>query len=598
MNLFNNRKKLTLLAACISAAAWTMGAGPVWAVHDDSPVPLQFELDGDATDYPVGLPDDWNTVLLGGGSSNVTTGLVVDPTGADETTHFKGGDKDTQDIPEWDIVTQNDTPKDDIEHAFAAAYTNGDGDLVIYAGDDRFAQAGDASHGFWFFKNPVGINGNKFSGVHADGDVFVAVEFKQGNPDKGVIAVFRWESTPVGNNPNLQEIFRNEQAIVPGVPFCNSAGGGFPADVVCGISNTDPKDAPWDYLSSAGDTDFPSQAFFELGINITKFTGETCFASFLASSRSSSTSTATIKDFSLHTFPLCGVEVGKACVGSPTTPDGTTLRTTFNVPVTSTGSGTIHQVKLAEVPNPALGTGESCKITAIGTPTGAVSAIPVASLPVTFSNTTPVTVYTSLPGNTTANVTIVCDTVDRNPFINKVAVTAKSAASLTTPDLSSDHTTGIDENGDPVAGETCAFSGNADVIAKKCCKTVTIDPDTFAPKVCVSIQLQNNSNPPEALENITVVDNVLGTVLSSGTLTASGAGSILKLTGDALCYTATSADQTGDPVDADNITFSDQLTTVSGTGSLSGDTFSLTGAALPSATCNLCGNQPGCDFTP
>src|SRR5262249_55240553 len=140
--------------------------------------------------------------------------------------------------------------------------------------------------------------------------------------------------------------------------------------------------------------------------------------------------------------------------------------------------------------------------------------------------------------------------------------------------------------------------GNASVTAKKCCKTVTIDPDTFVPKVCVSILLTNTSSPAEALEGITVVDSVLGIVLTGGTLDASGAGASLKLTGDSLCYTPTSADQTGAPVDANNITFSDNLTEVSGLGSASGDTFSLEGAALPSATCNLCGNQPACDFVP
>jgi hypothetical protein len=602
-----------ILAAAL-ALGLAAGVTTLLAVHLDN----LFELDGNAVDDPAVLGDDWSSVLCTGsgtpaepfdcippftppgpigGNSGATTGLVIDPIGDDETTHFKGGDKDTQDIPDWDVVSQNDTPKDDIEHAYAAAYTAADGDLIIYAGDDRFATAGTASHGFWFFKNKITQNGSKFDGVHADGDILVTVEFQQGGTE-AVINVFRWETQPVGNDPNLQLLFSGETNVTPGVPFCNPQQGSpgdpdfIPADVVCGVTNAGTVASPWDYVSSSAgagvtDEDFPPQSFFELGINITELTGGTCFASFLASSRSSASEQATIKDFVLSGFPLCGVEVTKTCVPPATVVEENKLRTTFHVDITSVGSGTIHNVKLAEM---ALGTGEECRITAVGTPPGAVSAIDPASLPVDFVGTTPVEVYTSLAGNTTATVTVECDTINRNPFDDHVDVTAGSSPGLS--DLE-------DPDGSDTTNPNDCFIGAPNVIVEKCCQSVTIDPDNFTPEVCVAIKLTNNSVPAEALENITVVDNrdgVLVTVLSGGTLAASGEGASLILTD--LCYTPTSADQTGDPVDPDDITFSDHIESVTGTGSATGEDFSITTVPpLPSATCPLCPPQPECGFT-
>jgi hypothetical protein len=584
------RKLTPIIAVALTLAiCLAVGVATVFAVHDDG----LFELDGNATNE--GAPgDDWASIFQNTDTSLVDTGIIVDPV-SNDTTHFKGGNKDTQDITEWSIVSQDDTPKDNIEHAFAAAYVRpSDSHLIIYAGDDRFAQSGTASHGFWFFKNQIGIapSGDSFTGVHADGDTLVAVEFQQG----GAVAfanIFQWVTNPAPGQPNLQSIFSGSTQVTPGVPFCNSASGIIPADVVCGITNSATTPSPWFYFSSSGnpgiDEDFPPQSFFELGIDITELTGQTCFASFLATSRSSASANATIKDFVLHSFPVCGVKVGKACFGTPIVVEGSKLESTFNVPITATGAGTIHNVHLAEVPPVPLGPGESCRITAIEEPVGA-DAAPLA-LPFTFIGTTPVEVYTSLAG-TTATVTVKCITQDRNPFIDKVVVTAKSSPTSQTFDLSANHTTGLDEQGNPVPGEICPVVGDADVAALKCCKSVTIDPDTLQPEVCVAIQLTNNSVPAEDLENIKIVDDQLGTVTSGDTLAA---GTSKTYSG---CYTPTSADQTGNPVSADDISFTDKLTEVSGTGVASGDTFLLnTVPPLPSATCFLCGNQPPCTFT-
>jgi hypothetical protein len=190
-----------------------------------------------------------------------------------------------------------------------------------------------------------------------------------------------------------------------------------------------------------------------------------------------------------------------------------------------------------------------------------------------------VEVYTSLAGDTTATVTVECVTTNRNPFIDTVEVTAKSSSSLTDPDLSDDHTTG--------SGETCSFTGVAAATATKCCVSVTIDPDSLVPHVCVKITVNNTSTPAEALKDVVVIDDKLGTVTPAAKDTiASGASKTYSG-----CYDPTTSDTTGDPVDPGTITFTDNVTTVSGTGAVSGTTFSLTGVALPSAVCNLCGPQ-------
>lgn len=557
-------RKIFLLALAVCFVA---GVSPVFAVHDDN----VFELDGNAVDNPAVPGDDWSTALFPPlGNATATTGLIIDPIDND-TTHFKGGSKDTLDISAWGIVTQDDTPKDDIEHAGAAGYVV-NSHLIIYAFDDRFATAGTASHGYWFFKNKIGTNGTKFTGVHADGDVLVAIEFQNGGA-VAVINVFNWVSNPAPHQPNLQSVFTNTINVTPGVAFCNGD------DTICGITNTNTETAPWSYISSTGETSFPPQSFFEIGIDITALTGATCFSSFLASSRSSASATATIKDFALSGFPVCGIEVGKACTGTPTV-DGNNLISTFTVPITVKGGGTINAVTLAEVPTVALGTGESCQITDM-TPAG------VPTLPFTFNGTNPVTLYNTLSGS--ASITVVCTTTGRNPFINKVAVTAKSSANLSTPDLSDSHeTTG--------EGEVCPTVGNPSLLAQKCCRSVTIDPDTFAPTVCVTINVTNTTtSPAEAIKELTVIDDKLGDVsdqLVGGTLAA---GSSQKYKG---CYLAASADQTGDPIGADDVTFTDHVTTVSGVGAASGINVSLSGAELPSAQCNLCGDQPACDFDP
>ena len=113
-----------------------------------------------------------------------------------------GSTKDVNDISSW-LWKQNSTTsvqdKDDIENAFAAAYTSTSGHSIGVFGLDRYSISGDATAGFWFFKNQIAKTGNGsgngtgFSGVHAEGDVLVVIDFVNGG-SQGTATVYKWHN--------------------------------------------------------------------------------------------------------------------------------------------------------------------------------------------------------------------------------------------------------------------------------------------------------------------------------------------------------------------------------------------------------------------
>src|SRR5262245_500632 len=122
--------------------------------------------------------DDWENVykkVTGNGSASASTSFdetfKTDNVGSAENDFFTGGgSKDVNDIPQWQYGTTNDVvpDKDDLEHAFAAAYINpADDHTHVYFGVDRFDNNGDAETGFWFFQQTVELDGSgHFTGQH------------------------------------------------------------------------------------------------------------------------------------------------------------------------------------------------------------------------------------------------------------------------------------------------------------------------------------------------------------------------------------------------------------------------------------------------
>ena len=304
------RQRWLALAATVTILS-VLGASAALAVHADG----LFELDtsgnplvgnaNTADDAQAG--DDWANVYktetgLGPAdpASAFDTTFKTDPvSGAENSFYTGGGSKDVRDIPAWQYGTTNDVvpDKDDLAHAFAAAYTDADDHTVIYFGVDRFDNNGDAETGFWFFQNPVSLGPNgQFAGEHAVGDVLVLANWGGSNP-VGEMTVYSWVG---GKNP-LQLEFDSTSA------DCAVVGAN---DNVCAVVNRDTDNQPWPFLDKAGSTSIRSLELFEAGIDLNDLIGDDlCFSSFLAATRSSHSTTAQLKDFTLDTFEECGASI-------------------------------------------------------------------------------------------------------------------------------------------------------------------------------------------------------------------------------------------------------------------------------------------------
>ncbi len=308
------RRNGALLALLVALCGIFVLVPSATAVHDLG----LFELDRNAVEEGT-AGDDWGTLFGGGGSSESFTGILCDvgatcPPGQQQTTQFQGGgSKDDLDITQWLWKEGEPLDKDDITNAYAAAYINtvdtGDnnvGDLILYYGLDRFSSNGSAQVGFWFLQDPnFGLTntasggGFKFSGAHQDGDVLVQSNFSQGGVIES-LSVYKWQSG----------------ALVSVIPAGADCVGPPPAggdDAACATVNRAPTPSPWPYTPKANEGSpgaFLTGAFFEGGINITRLVPEaSCFANFLAETRTSTPFDARLKDFVRGTFESCEVEV-------------------------------------------------------------------------------------------------------------------------------------------------------------------------------------------------------------------------------------------------------------------------------------------------
>jgi hypothetical protein len=306
----------------------------------------EFELEGNAVvDSPPS--DDWaNTVpTVLAGSEAKTSVFIADGSG-NATIFTGGGSKDINDISQWKWKDElGGLPdKDNITNAYAAAYITGS-DLTIYFGADRFATAGDAQLGFWFFHRRIqAVNGifveddGVTPATHTLGDILVLANFSNGGSTV-TAQVFQW------NGSGLTQVANST----------NSKCGVNDNPNVCAITNEGDAVAPWSYVPKAGTPGtFPQVSFFEGGINISAFiqtAAGACFSSFLAETRSSTSENATLKDFALGEFNTCKLDIAKSC-DTPVTYDPVTnlLTYTSSITVTNSGFGTLHDVTIVDTP--------------------------------------------------------------------------------------------------------------------------------------------------------------------------------------------------------------------------------------------------------
>jgi len=339
------RRRFLLLPVLLTAALalfWIAGAS---AVHD---VGL-FELDQNAVAND-GPGDDWSLLDDGVGDPNnddsavasvfVTDGIEGDDpsTGAVETSDddvYATNSKDIQDISAWKWKAQFPEDKNDIEHAYAAAYFGADGsdpgtedDLYLYFGIDRMANNGSASLGMWFLQDEVSQDGDgqgndPFLGNHTAGDILVQTDFTTGGTIER-IDIYMWDADGFGYTGAKTLVAGDLWRIFEGQD-CDTSPSGDPA---CGQVNTAPVTAPWAYSYKCVGSNqppgappvgcdgvsgvnalnnFPKATFFEGGVNLSAFgLTDVCLATIVANSRSSASETSTLDDKALGGFNLCG----------------------------------------------------------------------------------------------------------------------------------------------------------------------------------------------------------------------------------------------------------------------------------------------------
>ena len=311
----------------------TYGVISVQAVHDVG----VFQMDGNAQTSVQSNPtasEDWDLIckanpstctfkagLSPAGSTTATASSHI-ADGVAASIFTTGGSKDPQDLNNWRWKDGSVPDKDNLLHSFAARYsitksascpapstaTNCE---LLYFGSDRFDNSGDAQQGFWFFQKKVQLaaNGTFVNALgqpatHTNGDLLVVSDFSNGG-GTSTINVYKW------NNGALQFLAGGDQA------KCDSTLAG--PDPFCGIVNpSNGTIAPWTYTDKSGNSNYLQGELYEAGVNLSDPTinlGNECFSSFLSETRSSTSTTATLKDFVLGQFAVCGS-------GMTTTPAG------------------------------------------------------------------------------------------------------------------------------------------------------------------------------------------------------------------------------------------------------------------------------------
>jgi hypothetical protein len=322
-----------------------------------------FELDVASANAEDGVGsvlagDDWDLICKAhpttctfqtgetpAGTQTASVSSHVSDGNLDATIFHGGGSKDGLPIAGWlwKDGAGGLPDKDNLLHAYAARYSKatdagcpstGATCEVIYFGSDRYANDGDATQAFWFLQNPIAANGAasqggfKFTGNgHKDGDLLVISEFSNGGTTS-TITVYRWTGNDATGGLTLLGGGSNKSCFIVTNP-----------DPFCGIVNTDttPTNAPWEFSDKAASTDFRQGEFFEAGINISDSSinlGGECFSSFVAETRSSTATTATLKDFVLGGFQSCQPGMTTQVSNAGPVAPGTSLTDTARITIT------------------------------------------------------------------------------------------------------------------------------------------------------------------------------------------------------------------------------------------------------------------------
>jgi len=329
----------------------------------------KFELDGDTEStkgsdgkkiYQIdGFPVDWD--YFNDYNKDVTsyptlgfygTGILVDP---GTSTTFEQSAKDTKDISTWLYGPDNNAQaKTDIYNLASFARVI-NGQLLLHFMADRVGGSGitaNSAFGYWFVQDPLfGINGvdgsyGTFSGTHFPGDLLITANFA--NPP--YIELFKWQGS--GTSGSLVSVSSSNQR-------CSSTSD----QTICAIYNTAPSPTSLSYPYNGNI--YQQTTFMEGGINVNHhlsgITGDNipCFSKILAMTRTSTSTTATLKDFGLGNFELCHTDAMISCDASTVSiirqqqSDGTfkdVFKYEWTLTIDQSGVGTIYDV-IIQIPN-------------------------------------------------------------------------------------------------------------------------------------------------------------------------------------------------------------------------------------------------------
>jgi archaellum component FlaG (FlaF/FlaG flagellin family) len=200
----------------------------------------------------------------------------------------------------WGWAPGNEPSKDDLTNVYAYETTAAadqavpdaikKGDLILYAGAEREDPSGDSHIDFEFFQNAVSLctptppatTCSSFVGTRKPGDVILSMDFLKGG-NLGSVTVRRFNGTSF-----------DLEGTASGVGCATN-------DVICAFNNEVPIDGgPWPNRDNHGNviTTLPTNAFTEIGVDLTNLIGASpCLSTFMSKTRSSGSFTAELKDF-------------------------------------------------------------------------------------------------------------------------------------------------------------------------------------------------------------------------------------------------------------------------------------------------------------
>jgi hypothetical protein len=313
--------RVVAFVKCLGALALAAGvlAPPAAeAVHNTG----VFELDGNAV---VNVPprDDWNTLFAGPGAS--VDHVFLDDHALPDPTIFKGGNKDFHALKDMGCVIKNNpVGKLDIRYAYAGAYQVG-GDVVVFFGQNREENTGDAAVGFWYFQDAVSCDSatGTWTGSKRDGDLLVITPYSNGGTNQ-TTELYRWNdptpAMPESGDETLTLLSSLSLSCVASNPDHHSQNPD-----LCATTNAAAISTDWDGIVA-------ERKFVEGGVNLTAifakyFPQDVCYITYMAETRASTSLSSDLEDFITGELHTCG----KITVDKVTQPGGDPQQFSFNI---------------------------------------------------------------------------------------------------------------------------------------------------------------------------------------------------------------------------------------------------------------------------